>query len=184
LKSRVAYFGQCQHFGVHEIPDPPRGLVAQLPLVFTFGAASFGSVETNETNVRLHVEEPDRVAVDYVDLVTRYHFRAGAGDKQTRTATISTNHGSHHSGTFSGTLRPFATPYVPFDPLAFWHSRPDAARRHFFESLILLGFSIVSLGDPSRIRTCNPRSRNPLLYPVELWDRRGDPRDVFLALPI
>ena len=26
-------------------------------------------------------------------------------------------------------------------------------------------------GDPSRIRTCNPRSRNPLLYPVELWDR-------------
>src|SRR5882757_2041833 len=25
-------------------------------------------------------------------------------------------------------------------------------------------------GDPSRIRTCNPRSRNPLLYPVELWD--------------
>jgi hypothetical protein len=48
----------------NEIPDPPRGLVAQLPLVFTFGAASFGSVETNETNVRLHVEEPDRVAVD------------------------------------------------------------------------------------------------------------------------
>jgi hypothetical protein len=28
-------------------------------------------------------------------------------------------------------------------------------------------------GDPSRIRTCNPRSRNPLLYPVELWDRWG-----------
>src|ERR1700686_1593473 len=28
------------------------------------------------------------------------------------------------------------------------------------------------IGDPSRIRTCNPRSRNPLLYPVELWDRR------------
>jgi hypothetical protein len=26
-------------------------------------------------------------------------------------------------------------------------------------------------GGPSRIRTCNPRSRNPLLYPVELWDR-------------
>ena len=29
----------------------------------------------------------------------------------------------------------------------------------------------LGLGDPSRIRTCNPRSRNPLLYPVELWDR-------------
>src|SRR5882757_3206071 len=29
----------------------------------------------------------------------------------------------------------------------------------------------VSSGDPSRIRTCNPRCRNPLLYPVELWDR-------------
>jgi hypothetical protein len=28
-------------------------------------------------------------------------------------------------------------------------------------------------GDPSRIRTCNPRSRNPLLYPVELWDPSG-----------
>lgn len=26
-------------------------------------------------------------------------------------------------------------------------------------------------GDPDRIRTCNPRSRNPLLYPVELRDR-------------
>src|SRR6266436_7028091 len=32
---------------------------------------------------------------------------------------------------------------------------------------------IEIFGDPSRIRTCNPRSRNPLLYPVELWDRRG-----------
>src|SRR6202051_3933685 len=29
----------------------------------------------------------------------------------------------------------------------------------------------AATGDPSRIRTCNPRSRNPLLYPVELWDR-------------
>ena len=33
--------------------------------------------------------------------------------------------------------------------------------------------SEVYIGDPSRTRTCNPRSRNPLLYPVELWDRRG-----------
>src|SRR6202051_3087879 len=31
----------------------------------------------------------------------------------------------------------------------------------------------LRIGDPSRIRTCNPRSRNPLLYPVELWDRCG-----------
>src|SRR5471030_517963 len=31
----------------------------------------------------------------------------------------------------------------------------------------------LRLGDPNRIRTCNPRSRNPLLYPVELWDRWG-----------
>jgi hypothetical protein len=31
--------------------------------------------------------------------------------------------------------------------------------------------SLLESGDPSRIRTCNPRSRNPLLYPVELWDR-------------
>src|SRR4030088_2099441 len=42
-------------------------------------------------------------------------------------------------------------------------------------------------GDPSRIRTCNPRSRNPLLYPVELWDRNefnslgGDPDLVFFV---
>jgi hypothetical protein len=34
-------------------------------------------------------------------------------------------------------------------------------------------YPIEDIGDPSRIRTCNPRSRNPLLYPVELWDRRG-----------
>ena len=34
---------------------------------------------------------------------------------------------------------------------------------------------IENIGDPSRIRTCNPRSRNPLLYPVELWDRRQCP---------
>ena len=30
-----------------------------------------------------------------------------------------------------------------------------------------------SIGDPGRARTCNPRSRNPLLYPVELRDRPG-----------
>src|SRR5439155_4096208 len=28
-------------------------------------------------------------------------------------------------------------------------------------------------GDPGRIRTCNPQSRNLMLYPVELRDRRG-----------
>jgi hypothetical protein len=32
-------------------------------------------------------------------------------------------------------------------------------------------FTGLTFGDPSRTRTCNPRSRNPLLYPVELWDR-------------
>jgi hypothetical protein len=26
-------------------------------------------------------------------------------------------------------------------------------------------------GDPGRIRTCNPQSRNLMLYPVELRDR-------------
>lgn len=31
-------------------------------------------------------------------------------------------------------------------------------------------------GDPGRTRTCNPRSRNPLLYPVELRDRLEPPR--------
>ena len=42
-------------------------------------------------------------------------------------------------------------------------------------------------GDPSRIRTCNPRSRNPLLYPVELWDRSFASLGLalaFIALPI
>lgn len=38
------------------------------------------------------------------------------------------------------------------------------------------GVSACKIGDPSRIRTCNPRSRNPLLYPVELWDRPGGNR--------
>ena len=28
-------------------------------------------------------------------------------------------------------------------------------------------------GDPGRIRTCNPQSRNLMLYPVELRDRLG-----------
>ena len=28
-----------------------------------------------------------------------------------------------------------------------------------------------AFGDPGRTRTCNPRSRNPLLCPVELRDR-------------
>ena len=37
-------------------------------------------------------------------------------------------------------------------------------------------------GDPSRIRTCNPRSRNPLLYPVELWDRRFAARGMPVGL--
>jgi hypothetical protein len=37
-------------------------------------------------------------------------------------------------------------------------------------------YGIFGSGDPSRIRTCNPRSRNPLLYPVELWDRLGRTR--------
>src|SRR5262249_47714556 len=30
-------------------------------------------------------------------------------------------------------------------------------------------------GDPGRTRTCNPRSRNPQLYPVERWDRPAAP---------
>ena len=47
------------------------------------------------------------------------------------------------------------------------------------KALISWGFLRCFDGDPNRIRTCNPRSRNPLLYPVELWDRRG-----LLALPL
>jgi hypothetical protein len=42
-------------------------------------------------------------------------------------------------------------------------TKPKRARSPLFTDKIV--------GDPSRIRTCNPRSRNPLLYPVELWDR-------------
>jgi hypothetical protein len=38
---------------------------------------------------------------------------------------------------------------------------------------VVWAFFWLKTGDPSRIRTCNPRSRNPLLYPVELWDRHG-----------
>ena len=47
-------------------------------------------------------------------------------------------------------------------------SKLQAAIREFVNQNTYL---IEIIGDPSRIRTCNPRSRNPLLYPVELWDR-------------
>ena len=47
----------------------------------------------------------------------------------------------------------------------------DYQVRPIRKPLELLGFFGCLTGDPSRIRTCNPRSRNPLLYPVELWDR-------------
>ena len=33
----------------------------------------------------------------------------------------------------------------------------------------------LRFGDPGRIRTCNPQSRNLMLYPVELRDRLGPP---------
>ena len=49
-------------------------------------------------------------------------------------------------------------------------SKLQAAIREF---AIQNSYLIEIIGDPSRIRTCNPRSRNPLLYPVELWDRWG-----------
>ena len=47
--------------------------------------------------------------------------------------------------------------------LSLWTAtpKPERSKHHLIEIV----------GDPSRIRTCNPRSRNPLLYPVELWDR-------------
>ena len=40
------------------------------------------------------------------------------------------------------------------------------------------------LGDPSRTRTCNPRSRNPLLYPVELWDRSAVTVTACASIPL
>ena len=45
--------------------------------------------------------------------------------------------------------------------------------------------SAASLGDPGRIRTCNPQSKNLMLYPVELRDRTvcGGAAG-FLTLPI
>jgi hypothetical protein len=58
-------------------------------------------------------------------------------------------------------------------PSLFWllHCNGKARDETWF-SLRKSTHLIEIIGDPSRIRTCNPRSRNPLLYPVELWDRR------------
>ena len=36
---------------------------------------------------------------------------------------------------------------------------------------LVLGSSKLEKGTPSRIRTCGPRLRRPLLYPTELWGR-------------
>jgi hypothetical protein len=49
-------------------------------------------------------------------------------------------------------------------------------RSKWLANCLRINFYLIEIiGDPSRIRTCNPRSRNPLLYPVELWDHPGDP---------
>ena len=40
----------------------------------------------------------------------------------------------------------------------------------------------MGAGDPGRIRTCSPQSRNLMLYPVELRDRLG--RDLVGGMPV
>jgi hypothetical protein len=63
-------------------------------------------------------------------------------------------------------------PLISLKPLreGLQHENPQKNEGKTARNPYLMG---GSSGDPSRIRTCNPRSRNPLLYPVELWDHRG-----------
>jgi hypothetical protein len=78
----------------------------------------------------------------------------------------------NQSGTFSGTFLGVGSRYIPFDPLAFRGGDHSGNVTKMLKAFVYWAFLGERIGDPSRIRTCNPRSRNPLLYPVELWDRR------------
>ena len=61
---------------------------------------------------------------------------------------------------------------IPATELAAWAGHSVEVLMRVYARYVT-GLEYVWIGAPSRIRTCNPRSRNPLLYPVELWDRPG-----------
>ena len=74
-------------------------------------------------------------------------------------------------GTLCGTFVRFDAVNWGFVRLRFYEFPVCRQNQNVRNALIYWAFRIALSGDPSRIRTCNPRSRNPLLYPVELWDR-------------
>src|SRR6476620_11169770 len=75
----------------------------------------------------------------------------------------------NQSGTFSGILVPELSRIVPFDPLLFSATHVRRRALGIKKALVYWAFLICFAGGPSRIRTCNPRSRNPLLGS---WKRR------------
>src|SRR5207237_5485251 len=69
-----------------------------------------------------------------------------------------------------GSSEPHPEAVIPQQVLigAGYRNRKGLGRRGLFVMASPRG---VEFGDPGRIRTCNPQSRNLMLYPVELRDR-------------
>ena len=72
----------------------------------------------------------------------------------------------NQSGTFSGTFVPFRSPTKRYDPLAFQPEGQFALDGKVQKALVYWAFIMRPDGGPSRTRTCNPRSRNPLSVPI------------------
>src|SRR6266403_3587233 len=79
----------------------------------------------------------------------------------------------NQSGTFSGTFARFRPSYVGFDLLMFSAKREVLKSPSRIKALDYRAFSLRFVGGPSRTRTCNPRSRNPLLVQVSHSHRKA-----------
>lgn len=64
------------------------------------------------------------------------------------------------SGVLSGTFGPDQSRTVRFDPDLFHRTIAESDRGPCTKPLVFKGFARCCRGDPSRTRTCNPRSRN------------------------
>jgi hypothetical protein len=62
--------------------------------------------------------------------------------------------------------------------------RKTSAAQGLYRWRVMENDNDEKLGDPSRTRTCNPRSRNPLLCPVELWDRFASTVTAYAFIPL
>ncbi len=120
---------------------------------------------------------PSACALDRLKVAHKIflHFRvlgaAFTGVAQGVAAQMAVENQTSHSGTFSGTLRPSPTPYVPFDPLAFRRWTAIARLGILRKSLFYWTFWSERVAIPAGFEPCNPRSRNPLLELVliQLW---------------